>query len=218
MVTSMRQAARSSTPHRDLEREPVGDDLRTGVALERRDRPIDRRKRPDRAVAVERPHAGRRAAASGRRWRGTARPRGKARRQGHAAATPAPAGGAPARRDRCAAPTPVSAFALFEPPRGSVESATPASSPAAASRAADEILRLRRRAPRPTLPSAAAAAACASASARTRGSRISTAAMSAARAGRTAAADSASARSAAARPGATSPARTWTPTAAPRAS
>src|SRR6478672_13130664 len=48
--------ARRPAPRLYLERDPVRHDLRTGVALECRDRLVDRRKRPDRAIPVERPH------------------------------------------------------------------------------------------------------------------------------------------------------------------
>ena len=185
-----------------LKRQPVRDDLRAGVALERRQRAIDRRKRARRARSPSNDRA--QPLSSGFRS-ALASARSSARRK---QITPrSRSSDASARRRRASssrspAAAPASACALSSRRRGSLEvAARAASSSAAASRASTSVVRpaLERR---PTLPSAAtrprarrsAAYSCA---------RISTAATSPARAGRSAAADSAIGPSAAARRAAT---------------
>ena len=142
--------------------------------------------------------ASRRAAASGRRWRDTARPRGKAER--HRSRINDDERAQPARQLVAVAPRRSSTLALSSRRRGSVEAATPCSSPAAASRGRGDILgaacraprqRCRRR-PRPRH---------APRSHRSRATRSAPRRRRRRRAGRTEAAGSASGRSAAARPG-----------------
>ena len=129
-----------------LEREPVGDDLRAGVAFERRQRPVDRRKRAERAVAVERPQQ---PASSGFRS-ALARYRSSAResRTPRSRTSDESARSRRASSSRSAAASRSTPWRLSSRRRGSVDEATPSSRPAAASRARPRIRRIRPPAPR----------------------------------------------------------------------